>query len=50
MQLLLASNVTSVYTIGESICPKVLHLMNPHSEMYILWMFVLDDLMIYFNI
>ena len=25
-------NVTSVYTIGESIFPKVLDLMNPHSE------------------
>ena len=29
---LLAPNVTSVYTIGESIFPNVLDLMNPHSE------------------
>ena len=29
---LLAPNVTSVYTIGESIFPTVLDLMNPHSE------------------
>ena len=28
----LASNVTSVYTIGESIITKVLDLMNPDSE------------------
>ena len=29
---LLAPNVTSVYTIGKSIFPKVFDLMNPHSE------------------
>ena len=27
-----APNVTSVYTISESIFPKVLDLINPHSE------------------
>ena len=31
---LLAPNVTSIYTIGESIFPNVLDLMNPHSESY----------------
>ena len=30
---LLASKVTRVYSIGESIFPKVSDLMNPHSEM-----------------
>ena len=29
---MLAPNVTSVYTFGESIFPKALDLMNPHSE------------------
>ena len=29
---LLAPNVTSVYTIGKNIFPKVLDLMNPHLE------------------
>ena len=29
---LLTPDVTSVYTIGESIFPKVLDFMNPHSE------------------
>ena len=46
---LLAPNVTSVYTIGESILPKVLDLMNPHSECYILWLFMFYELMIYFT-
>ena len=28
----LAPNITSIYTIGEGIFPKVLDLMKPHSE------------------
>ena len=43
---LLATNVTSVYNIGESIFPKVLNLMNPHSEVDILWLCMLYELMI----
>ena len=31
MDDLLAQNVTSVYTIGESTFPKVVDLMNPQS-------------------
>ena len=46
---LLAPKVTSVYTIGESIFPKVFDLINPHSEIDILWLFMLYELMIYFN-
>ena len=29
---LLAPNVIRIYTIGDSIFPKVLDLMNPHSK------------------
>ena len=45
---LLAPNVTSVYTIGESIFPKVLDLMNPHSES-LYTMVVYAELIVYFN-
>ena len=45
----LTPNVTSVYTIGERISLKVLDLINPHSEVDILWMFMIHELMICFN-
>ena len=32
MDVFAGSNVTSLYTIGENIFPKVFDLMNPHSE------------------
>ena len=32
MDAFAGQNITSVYTIGESIFPKVLDFMNPYSE------------------
>ena len=46
---LLAPNVTSVYTISESRFPKVKNLMN-QQKVDILWLFMIYELMINFNI
>ena len=50
MDAFAAPNVTSVYTIGENIFPKVVDSMIYFLKVDILWTFVLYELTFYFNL